>query len=63
MVDYFIDKPGGYKSHMIVNDPNPKLVINLDYTLFQACTDLSDDECDEFEVAESGDQLHITKKD
>ena len=53
-----LDKPEGYVSHRIVCDPHPILVINLDYTVFQAHMKLGE-EYEEFEVVDLGEHLSI----
>lgn len=61
MSQTIVPKPKGYKSHFIVDNPKPKLIINLDYTIFQAQMDLGE-EGQEYEVVESDDNLIITEK-
>lgn len=62
MSEIRIQKPKGYRDHFIVNDPHPKLIINLDYTMFQAHRDLGE-EGEEFEVTVEEDCLVIKNKD
>lgn len=60
MENKVIKKPEGYKSHFIVNDPHPILIVNVSGTAFQKSMDLGK-ELEEFEVTEDGENLVIKK--
>lgn len=61
MLKMTIEKPNNYKSHFIVYDPNPKLVISFTDTHFQAMADITKDNWREFTSEETDTKIIITE--